>query len=114
MFEEALAEDRKKLAAHPERLNALEQGYAEAGYAGAQRRLADLRARQYGTPGGPAAYGIALRYLYAGDHDRTLEWLEQAYQDGDGNMPYLGLPIYDGMRSDPRFQDLVERMNLPR
>jgi hypothetical protein len=30
MFEEALAEDRKKLAAHPERLDALEQGYAEA------------------------------------------------------------------------------------
>ena len=114
MFDEALAEDRKKLAGNRERMEALEQGYAEAGYSGAQKRLADLRASQYGTPGGPAAYGIALRYLYAGDHDRALEWLGRAYQDNDPNMPYLGLPVYDGMRSDPRFQDLVRRMNLPR
>ena len=113
MFDEALAEDRKKFAGDDERTAALEQGYAEGGYSGAQQRIANLRASQYGTPGGPAAYGIALRYLYAGNHDRALEWLERAYQDNDGNMPYLGLPIYDAMRSDPRFQDLVVRMNLP-
>jgi len=114
MFDEALAEDRKKLAGYPERMAALERGYSEGGYTGAQQRIADLRASQYGTPGGPAAYGIALRYLYAGNHDRAFEWLEQAYQDNDGNMPYLDLPIFDGVRPDPRFQDLRRRMNLPR
>jgi len=113
MFDEALAEDRKEFAGDRERTEALERGYAEAGYTGAQQRVADVRASQYGMPGGPAAYGIALRYLYAGNHDRALEWLERAYQDNDGNMPYLGLPIYDSVRSDPRFQDLVRRLNLP-
>ena len=113
-LDEALALDRARFAADREQLEALEQGYAAAGYAGAQRRIADLWASRYGAPGGPAAYRIASRYLYTGDHDRTLEWLERAYQDGDGNMPYLGLPIYDSVRSDPRFQDLLRRMNLPR
>ena len=113
MFDEALAEDRSKLAGDGELLAALEQGYAEAGYLGAQRRLADLLSGRYGMPGGPSAYGISLRYLYAGDRNRVLQWLERAYQDGDGNMPYLGLPIYDSVRSDPRFQDLMRRVGLP-
>jgi tetratricopeptide (TPR) repeat protein len=112
MFDEALEVDRARFAGDAQ-LEALERGYAEAGYTGAQQRIADLQASQYGTPGGPAAYGIALRYLYAGNRDRALEWLEQAYEDNDGNMPYLGLPIYDSLRSDPRFQDLLRRMNLP-
>jgi eukaryotic-like serine/threonine-protein kinase len=113
-FDEALAVDRQRLAGDAEQIAALDRGYAEAGYRGAQQRIADLRASRYGSPDGPAAFGIALAYLYAGDHDRALEWLERAYQDGDANMPYLGLPIYDALRSDARFQDLLRRMNLPR
>ena len=29
------------------------------------------------------------------------------------NMPYLGMPYFDGIRDDPRFQDLMRRMKLP-
>ena len=31
----------------------------------------------------------------------------------DPNMPYLGLPTFDSVPDDPRFQDLLRRMNLP-
>jgi hypothetical protein len=56
---------------------------------------------------------LAIIYLYAGEKDHALEWLEIAYEERDANMPYLGLPIYDSLRSDPRFQDLLRRIGLP-
>ena len=111
--DEALALDKEMFAGEPELMEALERGDAEAGYAGAQRRLAEILTARAGKPGGVTAYALARRWLYAGDKDRALEWLERAYGDGDGNMPYIGMPIYDPLRADPRFQDLLRRMNLP-
>jgi hypothetical protein len=42
-----------------------------------------------------------------------LDWLEKAYEDYDPSMLYLGLPYYDPLRSYPRFQELLRKMNLP-
>jgi hypothetical protein len=57
---------------------------------------------------------IVDHYLYASDHDRAMGWLEKAFEVRDPNMPYIGCtPIYDPLRSNPRFQDLLRRMNLP-
>jgi tetratricopeptide (TPR) repeat protein len=114
MFGEALALDRERFAGDHELADALERGAAEAGYAGAQRRLVEAWSRRYGKPGGVRAYDLASRCLYAGDRDRAIEWLERAYEDGDGNMPYIGMPVYDSLRPVPRFQDLLRRMSLPR
>jgi hypothetical protein len=113
MFEEALALNSESIGGDRELLEALEQGYSEAGYSDAQNRIAEVMARRYWESGRPSAFEVALTYLYAGERGQTLEWLERAYQAGDGNMPCLGLPIYDSMRADPRFQDLLRRMNLP-
>jgi serine/threonine protein kinase len=54
----------------------------------------------------------AVLYLRGGDHERALEWLERAYADRDPNLPYFGLPIFDSLRDEPRFDDLVRRLNL--
>jgi TolB-like protein/tetratricopeptide (TPR) repeat protein len=113
-IDEALAMDREQSAGDRELAAALERGAAESGYAGAQRRLAAAWSGRYGTPGGSSAIGVANRWLYGGDRDRTIQWLERAYEDRDGNMPYITEPIYDSLRADPRFQDLLRRMNLPR
>jgi hypothetical protein len=57
---------------------------------------------------------IGTLYTRAGKNDKALEWLEKAYQARDQNMPYLGVdPIFDTLRADPRYQDLLRRMNLP-
>ena len=44
---------------------------------------------------------------------KALEWLDKAYEDRNSWMPFLqGEPRLDPLRSDPRFQDLLRRMNL--
>jgi len=48
-----------------------------------------------------------------GEKDQAFEWLEKAYQEREGNLIYLKVDyIWDPLRDDPRFQDLLLRMNL--
>jgi tetratricopeptide (TPR) repeat protein len=115
--DEHLALQRERIARDPERVAAFEQGLAEGGYGGAMRAVADLLAEWYasGIPKQAARPpAIASWYLWAGDYDRSIDWLERAYETRNPNLPYAGFnPRYDPLRSDPRFQDLLRRMNLP-
>jgi TolB-like protein/tetratricopeptide (TPR) repeat protein len=113
MYDEAFALNRERIADDPELTEAMEQGYADAGYAGAQKRLADAMAARSEKSGGVRATDIADFYLYAGEKEHALEWLERGYEMRDASMTYLGLPIYDSLRPDPRFQDLLRRIGLP-
>ena len=90
---------------------ALERGYAEAGFTGAMRHMTEAWAKVVYERGEPCY--LAEAYVMAGDKERALEWLEKGFELHDANMAYLGFPDFDGLRSDPRFQDLVRRMNLP-
>ena len=91
---------------------ALDRTPADLDYAVTMRRAADaLAARSRTTFVMP--WDVATWYAFAGETDRCLEWLEKAYQGRDPNLPYLWLPDFDGVRSDPRFQDLLRRMKLP-
>ncbi len=123
MRDEHLALQRERIAYDPERVAAFEQGLAEAGYEGAMRSSADLLTARYEKSGGVpdpgdplphSAWAIAHWYLWAGDYDRSIDWLGKAFEVRDPNLPYAGFqPIWDPLRSDLRFQDLLRRMNLP-
>jgi len=114
MHDELLAHFRERFAKKPELAAALEAGYGEAGYKGALRAIGNLTAEWYGEPGRRVrAWDIARRYLEASDYEEAIVWLEKAYEDREPNLPYLGLPTYDPLRSEPRFQDLLRKMNLP-
>jgi adenylate cyclase len=57
---------------------------------------------------------IAQLCTALGMKEEAFEWLEKAYEIHDGNMCLLRVwPAYDPIRSDPRFQDLLRRMNFP-
>jgi TolB-like protein/Tfp pilus assembly protein PilF len=95
-----------------EALNALSKGEKEGGYAMALQCVAELfieRSKsRYITP-----WQIATLYTRAGKKELALEWLEKAFDEHDPNMPYLSVdPIFDYMRSDQSFLDLMRRMNL--
>jgi len=114
-YDEALTEVKTRFAAAGERelAEALERGYAEGGYREAMRRAAETRAARSDTTFVPPL-GLASLFAHAGETERVLEWLEKAYQERDPNLPYIGvIPLFDIVRDDPRFQDLLLRMNLP-
>ena len=54
-----------------------------------------------------------MMYVFAEDKDKAMEWLEKAYEMRDPMMPYVGNPYLDLLDDDPRYQDLLRRMNLP-
>ncbi len=59
-------------------------------------------------------YDIAGVYAALGEKDQTLVWLERAYESRSIMMTALKVdPDMDSLRSGPRFQDLLRRMNFP-
>ena len=58
-------------------------------------------------------YGLAQIYAALNDKEQTFNWLHMAYDDRAVWMSYLAVdPVFDGFRSDHRFQDLLRRLHL--
>jgi len=58
----------------------------------------------------------ALAYVFTGleENDEALRWLEIAYAERDNSLQWLKYdPNLDSLRSEPRFQDILARMNFP-
>lgn len=59
------------------------------------------------------AYLVARVHLGFGDNDRVFEWLNKACEERYGYLAYLNIdPMFDSIRSDPRFAELVRRVGL--
>ena len=73
--------------------------------------LKELEARQRIRYVSPVA--LAMIQVALGDVDASFDLLEKAHQQRRGWLAYLRIePILDPLRSDPRFQELLERMRL--
>ena len=58
----------------------------------------------------------AIAYLYAGlkDDEEALAWLQKAYEERNIQLTWLNVDyLWDDLRGDPRFQDIIARMNFP-
>jgi eukaryotic-like serine/threonine-protein kinase len=90
----------------------LGHAYALAGEVyGARRALAELgelARRQY-----VSAYYFAVVHLGLGRPEEALKWLEKAYEERAGFIVYLKVePLFDALRADARFEDLLRRAGL--
>jgi tetratricopeptide (TPR) repeat protein len=71
-------------------------------------QLQGLSSTRYVSP-----YGIAQIYAALNNKEQTFKWLQLAYDDRAVWMSYLAVdPVFDGVRSDQRFQDLLRRTHL--
>ncbi len=62
---------------------------------------------------GLAPQGKAARYAILGDKDRAIELLENGLDEGYAGVVWANVWLeFDSLRDDPRFQDLLLRMNL--
>jgi len=78
----------------------------------ARRILQQLAAssKERYTPG----LAFAIVHVGLGENDQALSWLDKAYEERFNRLAYLRRePVWDPLRSDPRFTDLLRRINLP-
>jgi len=61
------------------------------------------------------SYALAFAYAGVGDRDLAIRWLTRAFDERNPQLPQLANdPFLDNLRADPRFQELLRRMNYPR
>ena len=115
MHEEAIAELLKAVqlsGGSPTCIANLARAYAASGKRGeAVKLLSDLEKRS--NPSYSHASEIAVIYAALGDTDQAMKWLEKGYEERF-NPGVLLRPGFDPLRSDPRFEDLLRRIGLPR
>jgi TolB-like protein/cytochrome c-type biogenesis protein CcmH/NrfG len=84
--------------------------YARGDRAAADTALADMVANDRNL----LAYQIAEVYAWRGETDKAFEWLQISYDNHDtGLLSLLIDPLMRGLRSDPRYKIMVEKVGLP-
>ena len=114
-YEEAIAEINRALTLSADNTRVvatLGHAYGVAGRRGeAQQvinRLLERSKHSYVAP-----YYIALVYTGLGEKDEAFDWLEKAYEERESYFNLFKVePVFDSLRSDPRFLGLLKRIGL--
>jgi TolB-like protein/class 3 adenylate cyclase len=115
IYDKAIAEFQSGLqlsGGDPLRVAVLGHAYAVAGKRAEAEKvindLTEISKQRYFPP-----YFIALIYVGLNDKDQAFVWLEKAFAEHSSGMTYLKVePMFDPIRSDPRFQDLLRRVGF--
>jgi serine/threonine protein kinase/tetratricopeptide (TPR) repeat protein len=74
-----------------------------------QQALKDLIAKHAND----MAYQVGDVYAWRGEKDKAFEWLERAYQQRDSGLNGIAYdPLLAGLKSDPRYGALLQKLNL--
>ena len=113
MYAEAIAESRKEyelsgVNVYPFGIYALAKSGRRDEARAALEELLKLESTRYVPP-----YNIALLYNGLEEHDDAIRWLEKGYEQRDPKMTALKVePKWNNLRNEPRFIELIRRMNL--
>jgi TolB-like protein/DNA-binding winged helix-turn-helix (wHTH) protein/Flp pilus assembly protein TadD len=114
MYDQAIAELQNAVqlsGGSPTCIANLARAYSLSGKRSeAMKLLNDLKSSS--TAKNSHASEVAAIYASLGDKDEAMNWLEKGYAERF-NPGVLIRPAFDPLRSDPRFQHLVQRVGLP-
>src|SRR5207249_169789 len=93
-------------------LSMLGHSYAASGKrAEAQKVLDELKKQskeKYVSP-----YYMTVVCAGMGEKEQAIEWLQKAYEDKSEWLVWIKVdPVLDGLRSDPRFKEIMQRIGL--
>ncbi len=115
-FDHAIKESREHVRLFersPHSLGSLGYAYGFAGRAQeAKAVLEELKRRQRKEYVSPISF--AQVFIGLGDIDQAFEWLDRTLDERNRAVLFLKQdPMYDPLRSDPRFDDLLRRIGFP-
>jgi tetratricopeptide (TPR) repeat protein len=114
MYKEGIAEFEKASMMSPDNpglLSGLGYAYAVAGKRTEAQKVLD-RLNESSKQKYVSAWYRATIYAGLGETDKAFEWLAKAYEERTVGVDIRVVPAFNPMRSDPRFADLLRRMNL--
>ena len=86
-----------------------------SGHVGRKMRKPAARSKKPRHPACPCPFGLRMVYAALGERDAAIQVLEKAFDQRDAEMVQLYTnPAFDSMRSDPRVQASLRRMNFPK
>ncbi len=104
----------------PENITRMKEAYGKNGWDGFQRMygeilLEELNTKQAKDPNGYISAGeFANAYAWGKNKEKTIEYLNKAYDERDRRMMNLKADkTWDFVRDDPRFKELVKRVGIP-
>jgi TolB-like protein/DNA-binding winged helix-turn-helix (wHTH) protein len=117
MYKEAVEEWEEAMTSwgYADLAEELRRGYEADGFRGAVRGWTAGLEALHKT--GEAVHPDLMAYLYGiiGEKDRAFAWLEESIEMHSSGPSFFKIdPDMDELRSDPRFDDLVRRLNFPR
>ena len=91
----------------------MRNAYETAGLSAYFRKENELRQKRLAEGKYQSPLKIALNYAFAGDDSETLDWLERAVAEHTPWLPELKIePMWDAVRSRPRFVALLKKIGL--
>jgi serine/threonine protein kinase/cytochrome c-type biogenesis protein CcmH/NrfG len=94
-------------------IDALQHAYDARGLKGYWEKRLELESKDEEENNRRYTYHRAFLHAKAGNPNEALNWLEMAYAERNSRLIFVNVdPEFQGMRTDPRFQDLLKRVGL--
>ena len=113
-YDKAMEAARYLLPAEGVDFKEVERIYGESGFVAAYEEV--LRQKElFAQKGYVPPLSMAFKYMMVDQPDKAMEWLEKGFESRSSGMPYIVIQYYgyETLFDNPRFVDIVEKMNLP-